>query len=159
MFSSESRQGRHTFVSIRVHAVFRVRRGFPLLKDELQGDLWAYIGGIAKRLDLTLYQVGGAHDHAHVFFGLPASVTLSSVVQKMKSNSSAWLRQQNGMARFEWQEGYGAFSVSVSQTDATMAYIRGQREHHARRDFDGELREIMKRHGVVPTGLGTWKEE
>jgi REP element-mobilizing transposase RayT len=159
MNTSESRQGRHIIVSLRVHLVFRVRRGFPLIKEELQERTWAYLGGIAKRLNLKLYQVGGVADHVHVFFGLPASITLSSVVQRLKSNSSVWLRQQHGMARFEWQEGYGAFSVSVSHTDATMAHIRGQKAHHAKRDFDAELREIMKRHGVVPTGLGTWVEE
>lgn len=158
MISPQSRQGRHTFVSIRIHLVFRVRRGFPLIRDELQDRLWAYIGGITKRLGLKLYQVGGAGDHVHVFFGLPSSVTLSSIVQKLKSNSSTWLRQQPQMARFEWQEGYGAFSVSVSHADATMAYIRGQKEHHAKRNFDAELQEIMKKHGVVPTGLGTWRE-
>jgi putative transposase len=156
---TQPRQGRHTFVSLRVHLVVRVRRGFPLIKDDLQDRTWAYLGGITNRIGLKLYQAGGAHDHAHIFFGLPPTLTLSSVVQRLKSNSSAWLRQHPGMARFQWQEGYGAFSVSVSHTDRTMAYIRGQREHHAKRDFDAELREIMRRHGVAPTGLVTWVEE
>jgi REP element-mobilizing transposase RayT len=155
MISSECRQERHNFVSVRIHLVCRVRRGFPLIKEELQDRTWAYIGGIVRRLDLTLYQVGGQRDHAHIFFGLAGSIALSSVVQRIKSNSSAWLRQQPGMARFEWQQGYGAFSVSVSHTDRTMAYIRGQREHHARRDFDAELREIMRRHGVALKGSRT----
>jgi putative transposase len=159
MISSESRQGWHNFVSNRLHLVFRIRRGFPSIPDNLQLKLWAYMGGIAKRMGLVLYQVGGAKDHVHVFFGLPASVTLASVVQKFKLNSSGWIRQHPNMGRFEWQEGYGAFSVSVTHTDVTMAYIRGQKEQHAKRDFDAEMRVLMEKHGVVPTGLGTWVEE
>lgn len=62
------------------------------------------------------------------------------------------------MARFQWQEGYGAFSVSVSHTDATMAYIRGQKQHHAKRDFEAEFADIARKHGVVPTGFGDWVE-
>ena len=124
----------------------------------MQPTLWAYIGGIATHAGLKLYQVGGERDHAHVFFGLPSTVTVAQAVQKIKAKSSAWIRQQPNMSRFEWQESYGAFSVSVSHTDVTMAYIRGQKEHHAKRDFDGELAEIMKKHGVVPTRLGTWME-
>ena len=159
MTSSESRQGRHTFVSNRIHIVFRTRRDHQFISDELQRRLWAYIGGIVKRIELKLYQIGDSRDHVHIFLGLPSSITLGSAVQQIKSNSSAWVRQQPHMAKFEWQEGYGAFSVSISHSDATMAYIRGQKEHHAKRDFDNELREIMRRHGVVPTGLGTWEEE
>src|SRR4029079_9339827 len=142
MNNSESRQGRHNLVCVRIHLVFRVRRGFPLIGDEMQPRLWAYIGGIAKHAGLKLYQVGGERDHAHVFFGLPSTLTVAQAVQKIKAKSSAWVRQQPNMSRFEWQEGYGAFSVSASHTEATMAYIQGQKEHHAKRDFEGELAEI-----------------
>lgn len=84
---------------------------------------------------------------------------MAGAVQALKAKSSAWIREQPNMAKFQWQEGYGAFSVSASHTDATMTYIRGQKEHHAKRDFDGEFAAIMKKHGVVPTGLGVWVEE
>jgi REP-associated tyrosine transposase len=92
-FSSESRKGRHIFISVRIHLVFRIRQGFPTVREDLQSALWAYIGGIVKWLDLKLYQVGGARDHVHVFFRLPSTVTVSSVVQAVKAKSSAWIRQ------------------------------------------------------------------
>jgi putative transposase len=154
MISSESRQGRHLFVSNRLDLVFRTKHDHQCIPEDLQSRLWAYIGGICKRLEWKLYQVGGARDHVHIFFGLPSSMALGAAVRKIKSNSSAWLRQQPHMAKFEWQKGYGAFSVSISHSDATMAYIRKQKDHHARRDFDGELQEIMRRHGVVPRDSG-----
>ncbi len=144
------------FISLRIHLVCRIRHGFPLLSDDLQPELWAYVGGIVKRTALTLYQVGGAKDHMHVFFGLPETVTVAAAAQSIMAKSSVWIRQQPRMAKFQWQESYGAFSVSASHTERTMAYIRRQKEHHSGRDFDTELVAIARAYGIVPTDRGAW---
>jgi putative transposase len=69
-------------------------------------------------------------------------------MQKIKGGSSRWLHESCGLTGFEWQKGYGAFSIGCSQVDATLAYIAGQREHHQKRDFQAEFLSILKRHGI-----------
>ena len=83
-------------------------------------------------------------------------MTVSIAIQKLKANSSRWMSEQG--IEFAWQEGYGAFSVSIAAMDATIAYIQNQREHHKKRSFAEEWDEILRRHGLaeraVPAGLG-----
>jgi REP element-mobilizing transposase RayT len=95
----------------------------------------------------TAIAVGGIADHVHILLLLPPTMALSTAVQKIKANSSRWIHEQTGR-RFEWQEGYAAFSVSISQTNATVDYILRQKEHHQRREFGEELAKILKRHGM-----------
>lgn len=146
----------HTHVCVRVHFIFSTKDRRKSIPRELQPRLWSYLAGIARRLDAKVLSIGGMEDHAHVLLGIPATITLAALVQKLKANSSRWMKEQTRHA-FEWQEGYGAFSVSVSLVDATVAYIRNQAQHHRRRSFDQEFEEILRRHrlgeGVVPTGL------
>ena len=94
---------------------------------------------------MTAIAVGGMADHVHILLLLPP--TIATAVQKLKANSSRWIHQQTGRP-FQWQEGYSAFSVSISQTDATVDYILHQKEHHQKRGFGEELAKILARHGM-----------
>ena len=158
MISSGSSSSPSNFISIRIHLVCRTRRGFPLISDDLQPELWAYVGGIVKRIGLKLYQVGGYRDHMHVFFGIPSGISVGCAAQSIMDKSSVWIRQTPKMAMFQWQSSYGAFSVSGSHSDATMAYIRRQKEHHHKRNLKQELIQILRAHGVAPTDQGFWME-
>jgi len=89
---------------------------------------------------------GGLADHVHLLLVLPATVTLASVVQRLKANSSRWIHEQG--ADLVWQEGYGAFSVSASNKGAVKHYIEHQAEHHTRRNFEDEFATMLKRSGV-----------
>jgi len=138
---------RHTHVSIRIHCVFSTKERRPSIPEDLQPRLWAFIGGIARRIGAKAIAVGGMSDHVHVLLLLPATMALAKAVQTLKANSSRWLHETTGKP-FEWQEGYAAFRVSISQTDATVAYIHNQREHHARRGFDQELALMLEPHHI-----------
>ncbi len=81
-----------------------------MIPAEVQEKLWAYLIGIARNLRIEMLAVGGTRNHIHVLIGLPAKISLSEAVQKLKANSSAGLGEHN--VGFEWQKGYGAFSVS-----------------------------------------------
>jgi putative transposase len=116
------------------------------------------MAGICRNIDLKILAVGGYKDHAHLLVGLSATMTIAEAVQKIKANSSRWMHSEALKKKFEWQEGYSAFSVSASHVDATVAYIRNQAEHHERRSFDQELAAILKKHNMlvdsaVPAGL------
>jgi REP element-mobilizing transposase RayT len=138
----------HTYVSQLVHCVFSTKNRMNTIRDELRPELWSYIGGIARTNKMKAIAVGGTANHVHVLLSLPATVPLAKAMQLVKGGSSKWLHDKTG-SRFEWQDSYGAFTVGVSQVKATIDYINSQAEHHAKRDFEDEFREFLKRHGIV----------
>jgi putative transposase len=91
--------------------------------------------------------IGGAADHVHMLLSLPGTLSVAKVVQLFKGNSSKWIHETFPKVRsFEWQEGYGAFSIGVSAVDATVTYIRNQAEHHRTRTFREELLAMLRKH-------------
>jgi putative transposase len=149
----------HTYVSNRVHIVFATKCQHPLIPGTLLEELWAFIHGTCQHLGIKTYAIGGTRDHVHVFVGLPATTRLCEVAQKIKANSSRFLHGK-GVKGLAWQEGYGAFSVSVSHTEATISYVRTQAKHHAKRDYHAELVAMLAKHGMEWNGVpgGTQEE-
>ena len=138
----------HTRVSLRIHCIFSTKHRDHAIPQDLQDRAWAFIGGIARRCGMTAVAVGGMTDHVHILLLLAPTVALATAIQKIKANSSRWMHEQTGR-KFEWQEGYAAFSVSISQMDATVEYILNQKKHHQRRGFGEELAKILVRHGMT----------
>jgi putative transposase len=91
--------------------------------------------------------VGGRENHIHILIAPPATMPLAVAIQKLKANSSRWLSEQG--LRFEWQKGYGAFSVSASLVETVKSYIRNQEEHHRKRTFEEEFLALLKKSGVA----------
>ena len=112
----------HTYTSELVHCVFATQGRRRIISAELQPKLWAYLGGIAHKNGFHALAVGGTADHVHVLLSLPASMPVSKAVQLLKGGSSKWIHDSTGHV-FSWQEGYGAFTVGISQRAATIAYI------------------------------------
>ena len=140
----------HSFTSCLVHCVWSTKNREPCLGPELRERLWPYLGGIAKQNQMKTLAIGGASDHVHILLSLPATSSVAKAMQLLKGNSSKWLRETfPKMNSFAWQEGYGAFSVSISGVDATVAYIRNQAEHHRTRSFREEYATMLKKHGFV----------
>ena len=127
----------HSYASNRIHLVFSTKHRERRTSEELQAKLWAYMAGIARNHDFEAIKVGGVEDHAHALLVLPATMPLAKAIQTLKGCSSKWLNE-TATAGFSWQEGYGAFSVSASQTEGVVAYIENQRVHHAKRSFEEE---------------------
>jgi len=138
--------------SILVHYVFATHQRRPLISDELQPKLWAYMGGIARANGMKALAIGGMRDHVHLLLSLPATLTIAKAVRLIKAGSSKWMNDQKRTKWFEWQEKYGAFSIGVSQKEAAIRYICNQGQHHAKKSFDTELKMISKRHGIVSVG-------
>jgi putative transposase len=135
----------HTYTSTLFHIVFSTKERQPAIVDPPK--LWAYIAGVARNLDCEALAIGGTQNHIHLLVRLPSDVSVSPAVQKLKSNSSRWLRE-NGRC-LGWQEGYGAFSVSASNVDAVRHYIQDQAGHHGRRSFEDEFVALLARSGIT----------
>ncbi|HEY4052517.1 MAG TPA: IS200/IS605 family transposase [Terriglobales bacterium] len=137
----------HSYSSNRIHLVFGTKNREKRITEEAQGKLWPYIAGIARNHGFEAIKVGGVEDHAHVLMVLPATIPLAKAIQALKACSSKWLNE-TAVKGFSWQEGYGAFSVSASQTEGVVRYIENQKEHHAKRSFDEEFVELLKNYGI-----------
>lgn len=141
---------RHTYNSILLHCVFAGNGRRAWFNDTVRQRLYEYLAVTARRLGIHVIRAGGAPDHVHLLLRIPASMAASVAVQKLKANSSRWLRTSfPEMRLFSWQEGYGAFSIGASQVNATVAYIDAQPQHHARRDYASEMRAFLRRHGLA----------
>ena len=85
----------------------------------------------------------------HLVFRLARTKTIAEVVEAVKTSSSKWIKTKGPeFAAFHWQSGYGAFSVSQSDADAVVAYIRDQAEHHRKISFQEEYRRILDRYQI-----------
>jgi putative transposase len=133
----------HSLVSNRIHVIFGTAGRTSTIPPERRTEVWAYILGIGRNLKIPVIAVGGMSDHAHLLIALPPTITLSAAVQKFKANSSRFLGKG-----FQWQEGFAGYSVSASNVPATIAYIRNQEKHHAKRDFKEEMREFARKNGI-----------
>ena len=139
----------HSYVSNLMHCAFSTKDRHPFIDSELEPRLWPYIGGIARENRMKALAIGGTADHVHALLSLPGMMSFAKAVQLIKGGSSKWVHETFAEQRkFEWQEGYGAFSVSASQLPKTIAYINSQREHHRKKTFQEEFLELLKKHRI-----------
>lgn len=139
----------HTYTKLLVHCVFSTKERRGLIPQQVQPDLWAYIGGIARANGFVAIAVGGTENHAHALLGIPAHMPVSKAVQLIKAGSSKWLREQKSLRLFSWQEAYGPFTIGASQLAKTISWIQNQPAHHKKRPFEEEYRALLRAYDVA----------
>jgi putative transposase len=138
-----------THHGILLHVVFSTKYRKPHLAEAWRDDLFACIGGTVKDHKSTLLKAGGIEDHIHLLLRIHPEFAISKTVQLLKANSSKWINDQRKTGRkFQWQTGYGAFSVSQSMSETVKNYIGSQREHHRKRTFETEYLSLLEKHGI-----------
>ena len=134
----------NTYTQIHIHAIFAVKYRTGIIRKEWKDELYKYITGIIQNYDHKLLAINGMPDHVHVFFGMRPIQSLSELMQDVKGSSSKWINEKGFMEdRFEWQEGYGAFSYSKSQVSNVIGYITDQEEHHQKICFVAEYKKFL----------------
>jgi REP element-mobilizing transposase RayT len=136
----------HSYTNNHLHIVYSTKDREDLIPPEFEPRLYSFVAKIAREQNIPLVAAGGMPNHSHLLILLPATKCLSDVINALKTNSSRFMGQQ-GIA-FEWQRGYGAFSVSASHVEQVKAYIRNQKEHHKKRTFEQEFVAMLKKAGV-----------
>ena len=137
-----------THLSLHYHIVFSTKDRHPFIADEWRNRLHEYLGGLVRTAEGFPEAIGGTNDHIHLLAGLRATIALASFVQDIKQTSSHWIHETIGVKNFAWQQGYGAFTVSVSNCDAVKEYITNQAEHHRTKSFQEEYVMFLQKHGV-----------
>ncbi len=137
-----------TYTNLLYHLIFSTKNREPHITDDIREPLYQYIGGIVRAKGGSLMEVGGVEDHIHLLTRFKPTMSVPEAIRLIKSNSSKWLHQDKDMEHFNWQDGYGAFSVSKSKVEDVRRYIRRQPEHHRRRSFREELLEFLVAHEI-----------
>ena len=139
----------NTYSSLNYHFVFSTKNREPWLVQDIESRIWSYIGGIARAHNMKALQVGGIEDHIHALVLSPPTFAPCQIAQYLKGASSAWIHDEFPTLRnFQWQDGYGAFSVSNSRVAEVVKYIQNQREHHRTKTFQDEYREFLRGNGI-----------
>jgi len=135
----------NTFTQIHIHAVFTVQNRECIIGNQWKNELYKYITGTIQNHNHKLLAINGMPDHIHVLFGMRPAQSLSDLLQDIKGNSSKWINERKFVrGKFSWQEGYGAFSYSKSQLPQLIQYIESQQEHHTRKTFLEEYKELLQ---------------
>ncbi len=134
---------------VLVHFIFSTKNREAWIAQELERDLFAFIGGLCRALDGALTAAGGAEDHVHLLISTPKTMTLSDIMLHVKRDSSKWIKANHpSLVDFAWQEGYAAFSVGHVQIPEVRGYLSKQREHHRTRSFKEELVAFLRKYEV-----------
>jgi REP element-mobilizing transposase RayT len=120
-----------------------------MISPGLRDRLWPFLGGIARQNQMQAIEIGGVADHLHILVSLPPTMPIAKALQLLKGGSSKWVHDTFPEHRsFAWQEEYGAFSVSLSQVDKLVEYIKGQEAHHRKMTFKEEFLTLLKKHRI-----------
>ncbi|MBC5840583.1 IS200/IS605 family transposase [Flavobacterium sp. F-380] len=135
----------NTYSQIYIHVVFAVKGRQNLISKNWKDELYKYITGIVTNEGQKLIAVNGMPDHIHILIGLKPNKALSDLVRDIKANSSRFINEKKWInGKFEWQNGFGAFSYSHSQLTNVINYIQNQEEHHKKKTFKEEYVDFLK---------------
>jgi putative transposase len=134
----------NTYTQIHIQFVFAVKYRNGLIHSSFKQELYQYISGIIKANNHKLLAINGMSDHLHILVGMRPSQSVSDLIQNIKSNSSRWINEKKFLkVKFEWQEGYGAFSYSKSHVQNVIRYIQNQEEKHKVKSFNEEYLDFL----------------
>ena len=136
----------NTYSQIYIQIVFAVKGRENLISKIHREELHKYITGIVQNRGQKMLSIFCMPDHVHLLVGIKPSIAISDLVRDIKAGSSNFINQQyyvNG--KFNWQEGFGAFSYSKSQIDTVIKYILSQEEHHKKTTFREEYFDFLEK--------------
>jgi REP element-mobilizing transposase RayT len=138
-----------TFSQIYIQIIFAVQGRYGLISHRFKDELYKYITGIVNNKGQKLIRINGMPDHVHILIGLKPSMALSDLVRDIKTNSSTFINHKRWVrGKFNWQEGYGAFSYGHSQLNRVITYIDNQEKHHKNVTFKEEYLKLLKRFNI-----------
>ncbi len=136
--------------NILLHIVFSTKDRRPLIRPEIEDELYPYLATVAAAVGCPALAVNGTADHVHMCCALGRTTAPADLLEEVKKRSSKWIKtKERTYTHFNWQNGYGAFSIGQSQLPALKQYVALQKEHHRKRSFQDEYRELLRKYGVA----------
>ena len=140
----------NTYAQIYIQIVFAVKGRQSFIKEPFREDVQKYMAGIINNKKQRLYAIYCMPDHVHLLVSLKPDLAVSDLVRDIKANTTIFIREKGFISNaFSWQEGFGAFSYSKSQTEKVVEYILNQPLHHRRKSFREEYQDFLERFGIA----------
>jgi len=138
-----------SLAKIILHIVFSTKNRLNLIPKNILQEVHAYIASICRNKNSEAFRVGGTQNHIHIACTLPRTLTVSQLLEEIKTSSSKWIKNKDHLSSdFSWQAGYGVFSLGYSQLETLIRYIDKQEEHHQQNNFQDELTELLDRYDL-----------
>ncbi len=138
-----------TYTQIIYQIVIGTRYREKVLTKNNREELFKFINGILQNKKCVLYQVNGVEDHIHIVTHIHPTVALASLVKDIKLACSLYIKENNLFPHFRgWQDGYGAFTYSLKEKDRLITYVQNQEEHHKRKSFVDEYKNLLETHTI-----------
>jgi putative transposase len=137
------------YVRIWVHAVWGTKNRYPFLQNGIKQKIIEHIKSNARKKEIFIDSIDGHSDHLHALIGLNADMSIATVMNLIKGESSFWINKEKlTTPKFEWAAEYYAASVSDSILPIVRNYIRNQEEHHRKKSFEEECKEVFQEFGL-----------
>jgi len=152
----------NTYTQIYIQIVFAVKGRQNLISKENREELHKFITGIVSNRNQKLFAVFAMPDHVHILVSMSPVISISDLVRDIKAGSSKFINEKIWMnGKFNWQEGYGAFSYSKSSVDSVIKYILNQEEHHKNKTFKEEYFDFLQKFEIEydPKYVFEWIED
>ena len=138
-----------SLAQVYLHLVFSTKNRSPYLSHKpTRESLHAYLATVSETLKSPSIKVGGIEDHVHLLVRFGRTLSIATLIKELKRTSSIWIKREFNISDFDWQNGYGAFSISPSHVSPLTKYIANQEEHHKKESFQEELRRLLKKYQV-----------
>ena len=140
----------NSYHQIYIQSVFAVKNRDAVIDKAVRPDIFGVIGNLINETGCKTIIVNGVEDHVHCLLGLKPTESIAELMKTVKANSSRYVNDHRlTKGKFEWQEGYGAFSYSQSQVDSVYQYIANQVEHHKKQTFREEYLEFLEKFKIA----------
>lgn len=138
-----------TFSQLYIQVIFAVKNRESLIHSSWEEELYKYITGIVQKKGQKILAINGMPDHVHILIGMKPNCALSDLVREVKKSSNDFIKEKKfSKHKFNWQEGYGAFSYNHSNLEKVIAYIMNQKKHHKKRTFKEEYIDFMQKFSI-----------
>ena len=139
----------NTYTQIYLQLVFSPKGRENVILSKFKEELQKYTTGIIQNRKHKLLAINSMPDHIHIFIGYSPSQPLPDLLRDIKANTSKFINEKRWLpGKFQWQEGYGAFSYSHSQINEVIHYINTQEEHHKKASFNEEYLKLLEKFDI-----------
>ena len=137
------------YTQITYQVVFRTKWSKRALLKEKREFLYNYIAGVIRNKKCFCYAVGGVEDHIHIVLSLHPTVALADLIKDIKLSSGKLIKDNFMFPEFQgWANKYSAFTYTVESRENLVAYLENQEQHHSKKTYAEELRELLQEHKV-----------
>lgn len=129
-----------SYTQLYLHCVWSTSRRAPLITPAIELELYPLIAAKCRSLGCAALAVGGVSDHVHLLVRFNPMLAISTLVGQVKGSSAHAINHVLRPSHyFQWQDGYGAFTIGKRSATQVRAYVLNQKQRHAVGPLIGEL--------------------